>query len=743
MESLPTIGKVRFYRAVDPSSGRKVDLQAVVKDPRDNDTTALIARFKRQAELSSKLKHPGIVEVYDYGEDSSVAFVASEFVEGCTLQPRLRVPIIDAGSLIVQLLKGLAHAHSQGVLHLNVKPSNLVLTSKGQLKVSNFGGPPAGEPDSAYRSPEQVSGAEVDLRSDVFSAGVFFYELLTGTQAFPGPIEALAGQIRDSALVPASQAKPRVPALFDKVCGRSLAKSREGRPQTVLEFCSEISAAYVESFGEAPRDLVSNETAVSAFLSSMRVGSRKSRTKQSVPKTQPVAPAKPAHPSTFGAETLRTVEKELAPFLGPLARIVVKEAASKATDLPMLYELASESLGNDDDRKAFLAKRLGARKIEPAGRSIKDSDEIETATFSGLAADDMPPVISSAKSGPLHNQEILPIAQRPVPPKSAPATGASASKERPFVSSDSAAALNGKQSDTPNASIPPKAGSETSVVERLENLIGKQPESLAGYLTEDAPAVDRVIFAFSASVEALIRLYDAKGKTDGLVPQSILFDRLGKASIRVGSATSIRGTIVGAVGSPRYAAPEILAEKSSTADMSPRTADVYALGFMFYEILLGRARFAAAFPNKNDLDWLRWHADSTKTAPTLKSQLPDIPTALSDLLESMMEKDLGKRVSEPGSVLAKLKAVAQQASRTVVTPLPIAPRSEAPAEISPDSIQGEQHRNRAGLIIMIAILLLVALGVWGWRKGIIPKKLLPSRNEPPRTITMKAIGACV
>jgi serine/threonine protein kinase len=742
LEALQTTGKVRSYRVVDPS-GRKAVLQAVAKDSRDKDTAKLIAGLKRQADVSSKLKHPGIVEVFGYGEDSGTAFVACEVVEGCNLQPRLRVPILDAGSLITQLLKALEYAHSQGVLHLNIKPSNLILTSKGQLKVSNFGGPPGGDADSGYRSPEQVSGVEVDQRSDVFSAATFFYELLTSTQAFPGPPEALAEQIRQGVQIPASQAKPSVPAIFDQVCARALAKNRNERPSSAQNFCEEISSAYLDTLGESPRNLVSNETAVSAFLSSMRIGTRKSRTKEASPKSQPAAPAKSVQSSALPVEVVRRVEKELAPFLGPLARIVVKEASLKATDLEMLYELAAESLGNDDDRNGFLAKSPGGKKIEVTGRSMKDSDQIETATLPDLTSDDLRPAISSAKSGPMHVEAPRAITPLPPPPlKSPPRNTVPPSSETPQINVVKPRVFENGQSNIPDPPLPPKAGSETSVVERLENLLGKQPESLAGYLAENPPSVDRVIYAFSASVEALIRLYDANGKTDGLVPQNILFDRLGKASIRVVSATSIRGTIVGAVGSPRYAAPEILAEKTVTTNMSAKTADIYGLGFMFYEILLGRSRFAMAFANKSDLDWLRWHADTAKAAPTLKSQLADAPTALSDLLESMMEKDLAKREMDPANVLSRLKAVAQQASRTVVTPVPLAPREEQPSEY-PVTYVAEKNRSKSGFVIVAVVLLLAALAVMAWRTLIQHKKLIPPRNESAKTSTIKPKASSV
>ena len=177
---------------------------------------------------------------------------------------------------------------------------------------------------------------------------------------------------------------------------------------------------------------------------------------------------------------------------------------------------------------------------------------------------------------------------------------------------------------------------------------------MAGYLGNDPTAVEQVIHPFIASVEALVRLYEGKGKTNGLTPQSIQFDRMGKASIQTPSATTLQRTmLVGAMGSPRYASPEILADKVSVGDATPAKADIYALGFIFYEILLGRKAFEAAFPLKTDLDWLRWHADISKKPPSLKSQAEDHPIALSDLLQSMMKghgEKGGRSGGHPGEV---------------------------------------------------------------------------------------------
>jgi serine/threonine protein kinase len=724
VEPLPSSEKVRLYRALDQTSQRSVVIKTISTESQDPETREAITRFKNQVKVSAGLRHPGIVEVYEYGESSGFAFVASEFVEGCILQARLRVPIADVGSLAIQLFKALEFAHGKGVLHLNLRPGNLVLTSKGQLKLAEFGGPKPGPVDSAYRSPEQVNGGQVDQRTDIFSAGVILYEWLTSSTPFPGPAEKLPDQISHFHEPPASRAKQSVPPVFDRVCARALAKEASERYSSIPEVEDDFCAAYQEAFGRQPRDLVSNEMAVSAFLSSLRTDSKKNRSKPAIPRPQPAAPAAPAT-SSFPPETLRKVERELSPFLGPLARIVVKDAAPKAADLNALYDLAAESLGSADERRAFLGGRPGGRAVEVGpGHAV---DSTETATFPGVvvsgrraempAAQPLPPNEKRAKQDapppsevkkPITDPKLAGGAPKSPPPSAGPVS----------VQANAQPAAGAKLPD-------PQPAEEEDLVARLEGLLGKQPANMAGHLGDDPPAVEQVIHAFIASVEALVRLYEAKGKTNGLTPQSIQFDRMGKASIQTPSATTLQRTmLVGAMGSPRYASPEILADKVSVGDATPAKADIYALGFIFYEILLGRKAFETVFPLKTDLDWLRWQADITKKTPTLKSLVEDHPIALSDLLQSMMEKDTSKRAGDPSAILVKLKAVAQQASRTVVAGpvggnvgVPAAPSRSGSqvAASSPGKATTRKGGSQLVLVIAAIVVLLALLAFLGWR----------------------------
>ena len=159
-------------------------------------------RFLREARAAGRLSHPNIVTVYDVGEDGAFedAFIAMEYLEGTTLKDVIsggkRFDARRITQLAVILANALDYAHSQGVVHRDVKPSNIILTRDGDLKITDFGiarlGPSDLTIDGAvigtpnYMSPEQISGKMVDGRSDLYSLGVILFELVTGQRPFAG-----------------------------------------------------------------------------------------------------------------------------------------------------------------------------------------------------------------------------------------------------------------------------------------------------------------------------------------------------------------------------------------------------------------------------------------------------------------------------------------------------------------------------------------------------------------------------
>ena len=702
----------RTYKGFDPILRRSVALKAISKDLLSSHGPAGMARLQDEARAAISLKHPGIVRLFAYDEDADSAFVVMEYVEGQSLKERFQAPVDDAVALIVQLLDALDYAHGQGVIHRAIKPSNLLLTSQGQLRIADFGVARFDLGASSYMSPEQFIRAQVDRRSDVFSAGVVFYELLTGVNPFAGPPQDLINRVcNDKERLP-SEVSPNVPVAFDPVCAKALAKIVSDRYMTARGFCDAIRGAFEAAFGSPPSTVISKETFVAGT-------SRAEVQSGSGLRPEPTAPS--AAGSRWEDETLRDVEKQLAAFIGPLARVIVQKAASRTTDLGQLYSLAAQSLERDEERRAFLAGRVAAGRIPAPGKPLEESPQVPRPALPvkpSPSKRDLAPEPRPAPKPDLRS-ELKPA--KPDPKSGAmPAAGA---ELKSSVAPDATSNLKSGPKAEPKTDVKPRpapAESASDVAGRLEELLGKQPETLAGYMKDSPAQVEGAIHAFVATVEALAAMYAANSKIEALTPQNICFDRLGKATIRAGRPGT-HGT-GGVVSNPRYAAPEVFAEKPG-ADSTTAAADVYALGAMFYEILLGRTLFEKSFAGQqSDLDWLSWHADLEKKAPPLKSLLPDSPAALSDLLESMMEKRLDKRTTDLKAILQGLRSVAQRANKTVVLPRPTAPGGKiapsrppiaaTPAK-TPTATLSVPRKKAGGKRLALLLLFLLALAVGG------------------------------
>jgi serine/threonine-protein kinase len=368
-----TIGKYRIvgtlgrgamgivYRASDPMIGRDVALKIIrAQDFELREDAGLMIRFRNEARAAGRLNHPAIVTVYDYGEDKELAYIAMECVEGCALKDYLvqhpSIAVIDIFNMMLQLLDGLEYAHSQGVVHRDIKPANLMLTADGKLKIADFG---VARIDNSnltstgsligtayYTAPELFLGKPATRRSDIFSAGVVFYELLTGRRPFPGPHEAIAHQVCNLEPPLPASVNEAVPRACDDIVARALDKNAERRYASAAEFAAAVHAAHVGTFQTAPSPTISDETV------QMTRQVRDLRAVRGAQTTTPAPPSQGSHPSWEG-DTLRTVERELAKYIGPVARVLVRKAAERATDRHGLYLMLAESL-DDRSRQPFL-----------------------------------------------------------------------------------------------------------------------------------------------------------------------------------------------------------------------------------------------------------------------------------------------------------------------------------------------------------------------------------------------------
>ncbi len=340
------------YKAFDPHIERVVAVKTVRKDLVDPDLAVqVMARFQNEAKAAGRLLHPNIVSVYEYDEDDVNAFIAMEYVEGTGLREYLnRKASFDLGQIVAivsQLLLALDFAHERGVVHRDVKPANLILTSGGTLKVADFGiaridtsnltnaGMVMGTP--SYMSPEQCQGKEIDRRSDLFSSGVVLYELLTGEKPFAGSIEAIAFKIcYEEARPPSELSKLELSPALDAIVATALAKDPTTRFQNAKAFNRALRLALDPDIN-IKREA---QDATEINLAAVKLQAQ----------TAPV----------WDDTTLHTIERQLADLVGPMARVMVKKAAAKSRDTAQLYALLSESISDPEVRKKFVAGTTGA-----------------------------------------------------------------------------------------------------------------------------------------------------------------------------------------------------------------------------------------------------------------------------------------------------------------------------------------------------------------------------------------------
>lgn len=248
------------YRAEDPKIGREVAIKTLkLADKADaSEVDGLRERLMREAQSAGRLSHPGIVTVYDVDEEDGIAYIAMEFVEGRTLDSYLREGLMQdlsfGAEVLLQAAVALDYAHSQDVVHRDVKPANLMVTANNVVKVMDFGiarisssqltqtGTVMGTP--SYMSPEQVRGEGLDGRADQFSLGVMAYELLTGKKPFVGDnLTAVIFKIVSSEVVPATTLCPWLGPQVDQVLARALAKKPEDRFASCRALAESFQAA--------------------------------------------------------------------------------------------------------------------------------------------------------------------------------------------------------------------------------------------------------------------------------------------------------------------------------------------------------------------------------------------------------------------------------------------------------------------------------------------------------------------
>jgi Tol biopolymer transport system component len=265
-------GMGEVYRALDPRLQREVAVKVLPSEIAGDPDR--LRRFKQEALAAASLNHPNILAVYDVGSDATAPYVVSELLVGATLRQALEagaLPVRQALSYAVQMAHGLAAAHERGIVHRDVKPANVFVTTDGRIKILDFGlakvvpretsiedaqskttiaateqGQALGTP--GYMSPEQVRGETADHRSDIFSFGLVLYEMFSGRRAFTGTstVDLLSAILRDDP-PPLASAQRALPSGLDRLIDRCLQKTPGQRYQSVKDLAFQLEAMSLDS----------------------------------------------------------------------------------------------------------------------------------------------------------------------------------------------------------------------------------------------------------------------------------------------------------------------------------------------------------------------------------------------------------------------------------------------------------------------------------------------------------------
>ena len=255
------------YLGFDPGLEREVALKvmasAIVSD------NELKERFEKEAKSVARLQHPNIVTVYDLGYDAQGApYIAMEYLKGQDLEHRIRrdpLTFREKLDVVAQTCRGLAHAHKNGIVHRDIKPANVFITESGEAKIMDFGvarwqqsshtqtGAVLGTAD--YMSPEQIRGQKVDGRSDIFSAGVILYRLLTNKKPFAGEnIQAVFFKVLNQEppelVLPDGNSMPELQAIVDKALSKNV-EDRYAGAEDLADDIRDLVAMYREVLNEA------------------------------------------------------------------------------------------------------------------------------------------------------------------------------------------------------------------------------------------------------------------------------------------------------------------------------------------------------------------------------------------------------------------------------------------------------------------------------------------------------------
>ncbi|MBQ1317065.1 MAG: Stk1 family PASTA domain-containing Ser/Thr kinase [Lachnospiraceae bacterium] len=254
-------GMADVYKAKDHKLNRNVAVK-VMKTEFNNDDS-FVRKFRREAQAAAGLANPNIVSVFDVGEDNGLYYIVMELVEGITLKEYIakkqKLSVREATSIAIQVSMGLAAAHAQGIVHRDIKPQNIIISTDGKVKVTDFGIARAASSNTIsanvmgsvhYSSPEQVRGGYSDAKSDIYSLGISLYEMVTGRVPFDGETTvAIAIKHLQDEMDPPSKYTPDLPYSLEQIIYKCTQKSPDRRYDSVNDLIADLKHSLTDPNG--------------------------------------------------------------------------------------------------------------------------------------------------------------------------------------------------------------------------------------------------------------------------------------------------------------------------------------------------------------------------------------------------------------------------------------------------------------------------------------------------------------
>jgi serine/threonine-protein kinase len=355
VERIGAGGMGAVYKVRNLITDRLEAMKVLLPDLRE--ASDLAERFSREIKVHASLVHPNIAALHTALRVEHQLLMIMELVEGASLAQRLRqgpIQVLESVGYTRQVLSALSYAHERGVIHRDIKPANIMVTPSKVVKLMDFGiatTTGSGKLQSRltatgmalgslhYMSPEQVKASAPDARSDLYSLGVTLYEMVTGECPIRGnsEYEIMAAHL---ALAPPSPSElnPFLPPALSAIILKAIEKRPDDRFQTAAEFRLALESLTASVVASGSRPALAAEP------------------KPDVP-TRGTSPTAGTH--VWEPGVLEAVTRELAVYIGPMAKIIVSRAAKQAHNARQLYEAVAGEISSPPERARFLAKRPG------------------------------------------------------------------------------------------------------------------------------------------------------------------------------------------------------------------------------------------------------------------------------------------------------------------------------------------------------------------------------------------------